>query len=396
MTIEHSILFRMKFLDQVDIGESLVDLASMALAQSGEDDALVSHSASLFPSQQFAIRIRRMADDFRRQRLINIEKQGAHARDIVNGLQAFFYDDMEYSIPTFGRSALRTGERVDHPGVWERPSFAYMHSVLIHKTGIPAMLAIILGSLVQELIKGGDMKTSHGESFFAKVVCGSMEERPSIEIIDGFDPVTIDSNGNRRPLNPCSFDAMRETQLYLKRAFWPFPWESQGSATTSAATGGFEAAARAFLEGSADTAESEAISRAALHRLQRGIWTSPGAGDIRRSKAAAERAVVLLGDGVDPWVESMERRDLGVLYCHCGEYEYAHAEFRRCMELLPKMNETMIPGGHTSLLQQLLVATAQALPSSTAPPGTCLDAQVNRYRCQKQRDAPPQVLPLTW
>ena len=37
------------------------------------------------------------------------------------------------------------------------------------------------------------------------------------------------------------------------------------------------------------------VSKVANHRLERGIWTSPGAGDIRRCRAACER-LVLLGD----------------------------------------------------------------------------------------------------
>jgi hypothetical protein len=39
-----------------------------------------------------------------------------------------------------------------------------------------------------------------------------------------------------------------------------------------------------------------AISATAAHRLQRGIWTSPGAGDLRRCVAACERLVMLAGD----------------------------------------------------------------------------------------------------
>ena len=48
------------------------------------------------------------------------------------------------------------------------------------------------------------------------------------------------------------------------------------------ATGGFRDAALCLLEG-AESAELQAISRVAEHRLARGIWTSPGAGDLRRA-----------------------------------------------------------------------------------------------------------------
>lgn len=36
-----------------------------------------------------------------------------------------------------------------------------------------------------------------------------------------------------------------------------------------------------------------AISKVAAWRLERGIWTSPGAGDLRRARAATERLVLL-------------------------------------------------------------------------------------------------------
>ena len=41
------------------------------------------------------------------------------------------------------------------------------------------------------------------------------------------------------------------------------------------------------------TASLQAISRSAKHRLDRGIHTSSGAGDLRRARAAAERLCIL-------------------------------------------------------------------------------------------------------
>ena len=62
-----------------------------------------------------------------------------------------------------------------------------------------------------------------------------------------------------------------------------------------AATGARRAAAKAAL-GDDGGAELRAISLVAGHRLERGIWTTPGAGDLRRCLAAAERLVMLIGD----------------------------------------------------------------------------------------------------
>ena len=61
----------------------------------------------------------------------------------------------------------------------------------------------------------------------------------------------------------------------------------------SRAAGGFTDAALCLLEG-AESAELQAISRVAEHRLARGIWTSPGAGDLRRALAAAQRLAILV------------------------------------------------------------------------------------------------------
>ena len=47
------------------------------------------------------------------------------------------------------------------------------------------------------------------------------------------------------------------------------------------------------LEGAAN-AELQAISRVAEHRLERGIFTSTGGGDLRRALAAAERLAILV------------------------------------------------------------------------------------------------------
>lgn len=61
--------------------------------------------------------------------------------------------------------------------------------------------------------------------------------------------------------------------------------------------GGFTDAALCLLEG-AESAELQAISRVAEHRLARGIWTSPGAGDLRRALAAAQRLAILVTVGL--------------------------------------------------------------------------------------------------
>ncbi len=61
---------------------------------------------------------------------------------------------------------------------------------------------------------------------------------------------------------------------------WAQDWADPIASQFNAA-GGFVGAAEVALEGCQGNAELEAIARTAQHRLERGIWTSPGAGDLR-------------------------------------------------------------------------------------------------------------------
>ena len=96
--------------------------------------------------------------------------------------------------------------------------------------------------------------------------------------------------------------------------------------------GGFTSAAKAFLQGGED-AELEAIARTARHRLERGIWTSPGAGDIRRALAACERLVLLRPERPE------YRRDLAVLLCHIGKLVEAKVELQEYDRLVVKKGQ---------------------------------------------------------
>jgi hypothetical protein len=86
------------------------------------------------------------------------------------------------------------------------------------------------------------------------------------------------------------------------------------------------AVAREVLEG-ATSAELQVIARAAAHRLERGIWTSPGAGDVRRAIAACERLVLLCGESAPS-----ERRDLAALYIRQGMLEKGKIELQTYQE----------------------------------------------------------------
>jgi hypothetical protein len=114
-------------------------------------------------------------------------------------------------------------------------------------------------------------------------------------------------------------------------------------------------AAMEALDGPAN-AHLQAVAKAAAHRLKRGVWTSPGAGDIRRALAATERLVLLAaaeesveagaessgqnhrvgsgggGGGVASLGGKWERRDLAVLLLLNGEPGRARAELARYVQ----------------------------------------------------------------
>ena len=54
-----------------------------------------------------------------------------------------FVGKRAFRIPNYGRSNLPANHILDHAGVYEQASHAYLHEVLIRKTGIPATLAIV-------------------------------------------------------------------------------------------------------------------------------------------------------------------------------------------------------------------------------------------------------------
>lgn len=88
--------------------------------------------------------------------------------------------------------------------------------------------------------------------------------------------------GRRRvALNTCSSEVLVELLRHLKRTYWPYAWDSSVDRQRMS-SGGFRAAAKAALGSGEMTAALRAVSATAAHRLQRGIWTSPGAGDINR------------------------------------------------------------------------------------------------------------------
>jgi len=338
MSESHSREARRAFFAAISQGEGAMNLAEAALQIAAEDDALVSHSSVKLPVAAFRQRLQRLADELIRVVLPPLHENKASNQDILDAILDFLYTQQKFTPPKTGRSALIGAPIVvDAPGIWESPRLALLPEVLITKKGIPAALAIVLSDVLRRLLIAGAI------DFVARVECSDMASRPTVSLIHGItremalggtlgsnsstSTNTSDSNSittnstdidinefDDLVLNMCTADVLAECLSYLKRAYWPFPWDGL--------SGGFRGAASAFLDG-AESAEAEAIARTARHRLERGIWTSPGAGDLRRALAAAERLVILRGEDAPE-----ERRDLAVLYCHAGMFREAKVELK--------------------------------------------------------------------
>jgi hypothetical protein len=366
MSLEHWARFRLEFLDELERGEAVADIAKLALLVAAEDDSLVSNSSVAFPVEAYKSRIVRLTDDF--EAFVFSKSLSIDSLDdayIIDEFKQFLFQQSGFQVT---QRRIPRNAVVDHPGVWESPSIAYLHSVLVKKSGMAACIAIIMGDILRRLVQRGVL------SSFAKVVYSSQSSLPQVELIGDIDG-TVD-------MNACTFNTLRDMNMHLKRAYWPFQWNSNDSAA-----GGFDSAAKTFLSG-AESAESEAISRAATHRLERGVWTSPGAGDIRRCIAACERLVLSLNPGQPSHDEATARRDLGVLYCHVGRFEDAKCELERSKKLIGY--QELEHGIYVDKLLHVLSAVSHARS------GEYLNFELGRSQALRNQTATPRILPLTW
>lgn len=297
-------------------------MAKLALLVAAEDDALISHSSVKFPVESYLKRLETLTRDFEIVLDLN-DMTDSNDADKVDLLIEFLFGTSIPNTTNFSSSQSRFDHGdlkntvVDAPGVYESPQPAYLNNVLTRKRGLSANLAIIASDILRKLVKRGTL------THWVKVVpnAGSSDGIPLVDLM-------IPGHGPNIDMNACSLDALRMINIHLKRAFWPFSWQSNDPVA-----GGFIGASKTFLDG-ASSAESEAIARAALHRLQRGVWTSPGAGDIRRALAACERLVLLNGQGTPKKSQATARRDYAILLLHVGRFEEAKRELLRYKELV--------------------------------------------------------------
>lgn len=380
----------------------------------------MSHSTVQFPIEAFQKRLHRLAMDVGTGVVLPISEERKNSDDFIDNevilsaiIKHLFHGTVEkdalFCPPSFGRSNISSSSVVQHPGVWESPKMAYLHEALITKKSIPSVLAIILSDVLNRLFESGLI------NFVARIDCQrKMDSVPSATVVHGISRDLVARNQSAlgakvSSMNMCTSDMLVESLAYLKRSYWPFEWDGL--------RGGFPAAARTLLDGS-ENAEIEAIARTARHRLSRGIWTSPGAGDLSRAIAASERLVIIGGKN-NPY----ERRDLGVLYCHAGRFAEAWAELSSYASTFSSVNARRWGGDllnrrssgkgnaaarnedqtseyeDTFFLDRLLTFLKRNTTEEERGLVNSLDLEEGIRRCERNREQSRQevrFLPLTW
>lgn len=265
-------------------------MAKTALYISMEDDSIVSHSSVPLPVDAFVERLVNLSMDFC---TTNGSALKSSPEDFLLSLEKYLYKDKRFQ----RCSVMNQAE----------PRALYLHSVLTHRTGSPAMLSLIYSEIIKWIRLWG-LLDFDVEIFYPRDLAGlpsGYHKRKSKES-DHAHIMTAES-------------LLVEILSDLKEAFWPFQQDHSKSLFLRAAH-----AANCY-DKSVDSGFELASAKAAQHRLDRGVWTSVRYGDMRRALSACERLILL---ETDP----KELRDYGILLYHCGLYKESMQYFELYQE----------------------------------------------------------------
>ncbi|GAQ90419.1 hypothetical protein KFL_006370040 [Klebsormidium nitens] len=297
-----------------------LDLARAALEIAAEDDALVSHSVVPLPVESYLSRLDVMAAEVANHHLPTSAEERT-PRAVFDALNKYLF-----VYQGFKRAQMRTRDD---------PRESYLNGVLTRRVGTSMMLALIYSDIAQRLLRWGFIDFQVQMQLPSDPITlpqpqavrddGAEGASPNEDNEFDLDPDLV-LRGEAVMLTPVLL--LAEVLTALKRAYWPWRWHrtnSTGSgfleAAEAAARGGEGAQLGAGLLDNSEAGRGSgaeiAAARSAKYRLKRGIWTSVGAGDLRRALAASER-LCLLG------LDNKDLRDYGVLLFHCGQYKQAY------------------------------------------------------------------------
>ena len=305
------------FAAALSAGPSSLDAAAAWLAAGAEDDALATNAPIPLPVAAFSARLDRLASDAAAALAAAMPSYDPADPGDAAAHQAAL-DAVTAAVfgpPPGGGRAFRLvpgtnlspGTVIDAPGTVEGGDAAYLHTALATRTAVPAVAAILLAAVQARLVRAGALGAAARISWDAggpplSLSAGLGLSLPPRPLPLPRATVAVCGPGVRRPdgspLTTLPLAALVEANARLLRAFWPGPWASPPLLPRAAShtTGGFGPMAAGLLglaDARAASAELVAIGRAASHRLERGVFTSPGAGDGRRALAAARRGVLL-------------------------------------------------------------------------------------------------------
>ncbi|XP_042006947.1 uncharacterized protein LOC121755676 isoform X1 [Salvia splendens] len=261
-----------------------VDLARAALQIAAEDDSLISHSSVPLPVDDFIDRLDTLSMGYCSQYSSSFRST---PEKFLDCLERYLYLDKG-----FRRTSTRN--HVEHRAL-------YLNSVLTHRSGSVSMLSLIYSEILKMLRILGVLNFDV-EIYFPHDSHSSPR---------GY--LKQKSKESDQSHIMTSQSLLVEILKDLKNAFWPFQLNHARSPFLRAAD------AAHCVTGSNNAKESAsqlASSKAARHRLQRGVWTSVHFGDMRRALSACERLILLKRDPKD-------LRDYAALLYHCEYYEEA-------------------------------------------------------------------------
>lgn len=260
-----------------------MDLAKTALYIGAEDDALVSHSSVPLPVSDFIQRLDSLSMGFCSFYASSLD--ASSPEEFLENLEKYLFSDK-----AFQRAAVS-----DLP----ESRALYLHSVLTHRSGSAVMLTLIYSEILKMLRLWG-LLTFDVEIYFP---------HDQVNLPKGYHK--LKSRPSDQPHILTTQSLLVEILRNLKEAFWPFRSELNRSLFLRAAAAAKCTSGPAMVE---ETGFERASTKAAQHRLERGIYTSVRLGDMRRALSATERLILLNHD-------SDELRDYSVLLYHCGFYK---------------------------------------------------------------------------
>ncbi|KAG2454751.1 hypothetical protein HYH02_000586 [Chlamydomonas schloesseri] len=361
---------RQAFVRAIAGGEPRMRLAEAALHVTAEDDAIASLSTVRFPVEAWLERIDRLVDQLC---AVNLRRAAtavsppplppaaaaaagsgastsssdaagaavaAEAGAVLRVVERYLWEECGFRAPDYGRSNLPPNAVVDHAGVWEDARLGYLHETLVRRCGHPATLGLLLGDVCARLLDRGRLPCAatvdtRNFQYLPRALALPHLTRDVLAAAAAAQGVGSDGGSGGGPigglLNTCTSEVLVEMLRHLKRSYWPFAWDSNEQLDVTypgggaASHGGFRSAAK-LATGEEMSAALAAIAKVAAWRLERGIFTSPGAGDMRRARAACERLVLLAADRYPE-----ERRDLAIILLHSGDVPAARREMRAYM-----------------------------------------------------------------